>query len=536
MGREHRSSGRVKTKHNDMAVRTVINAAGREVPLEINGQPVIPFKGVGKHKPDGTKHGPPIPVCSDYPDDGNKVVGSLDEALRRCGLQDGMTISTHHHLRDGDLVSNKVFEVASAMGVRDLVWFPSASFPCNEEVIKYLDDGTVNRIEGSMNGPLGRYVSEGRMKGTAVLRSHGGRVQAIQDGEVKIDIAVLAAPSADKFGNARGTGGPSACGVLGYARADFLYASRVIVVTDNLVDLPCLPMEIEGNYVDYVVVVDKIGIPEKIVSGTTCVTKSPDRLLIAELTASFLDKSGILKDGITMQAGAGGTSLAIAVFVHEMLKARNWKAKFGFGGSTKYMVEMLEEGQMGYILDAQAFDLDAVASVERNGNHIPYPVFNAYNYHSKGNLTSMMDIMILGATEVDINFNANVVTHSDGRLLHGIGGWQNCLHARNVILPLPLFRDRIPVIVDEVTTLCGPGELIDVIITERGIAVNPLRKDLLESIEGSGLPVKTISELKEEAERICGKPAKPEFTDDIVAAVKWVDGTVIDVVRKVKQS
>ena len=57
-------------------------------------------------------------------------------------------------------------------------------------------------------------------------------------------------------------------------------------------------MEIEGNYVDYVVVVDKIGIPEKIVSGTTQITKSPDRLLIAELTASFLEKSGILKDGV----------------------------------------------------------------------------------------------------------------------------------------------------------------------------------------------------------------------------------------------
>ncbi|MCK7540594.1 MAG: hypothetical protein MZV63_61750 [Marinilabiliales bacterium] len=40
---------------------------------------------------------------------------------------------------------------------------------------------------------------------------------------------------------------------------------------------------------------------------------------------------------------------------------------------------------------------------------------------------------------------------------------------------MPLFRDRIPVIVDRVTTLCGPGELIDVIITERGIAINPLQ-------------------------------------------------------------
>ncbi|HUX97211.1 MAG TPA: citrate lyase subunit alpha [Bacteroidales bacterium] len=517
-----------------MGGKTIINAAGREIPLEINGKPVIPFKGVGRHKPEGRKYAPLIPTCTDFPDDGNKLAGSLEEALLKCGLADGMTISTHHHLRDGDLVSNTIFEIASKMGMRDLVWFPSASFPCNDPLIRYLEDGTINRIEGSMNGPLGRFVSEGKMKGTAVLRSHGGRVQAIQDGEVKIDIAVLVAPSADIFGNAKGTGGSSACGVIGYAKADYMFASKVIVVTDNLVDFPCFPFEIEGNYVDYVVVVDKIGIPEKIVSGTTQITKSPDRLLIAELTAKFLDRSGILKDGVTMQAGAGGTSLAIAVFVNEILKKKGWKSRFGFGGSTRYMVKMLEEGQMGYILDAQAFDLDAVRSVEENPNHIPYPVFNAYNFHSKGNLTSMMDIMILGATEVDLNFNGNVVTHSDGCLLHGIGGWQNCLHARNVILPLPLFRDRIPVIVDKVTTLCGPGELIDVIITERGIAINPLRQDLIKSVKGSGLPVVSIEELRDEAERICGRPQKPEFDERIVAVIKWVDGTVIDVVRKIK--
>ncbi len=517
-----------------MAARTVINAAGREVPLEINGSPAVPFMGVGKYRPGGRKYAPQIPVCADYPGDGNKVVRSLREALRKCGLKNGMTISTHHHLRDGDIISNEVFRIASEMGVKDLVWFPSASFPCNDYLIRYLEDGTINRIEGSMNGPLGRFVSEGKMKGTAVLRSHGGRVQAIQDGELKIDIAVLAAPTCDSFGNAKGTGGGSACGVLGYAKADSLYAEKVIVVTDNLIDIPCFPMEIEGNYVDFVVVVDKIGIPEKIVSGTTKITRSPDRLLIAEMTASFLEKSGILKDGVTIQAGAGGTSLAIAVFVHEILRKNKWKAKFGFGGSTKYMVKMLEEGQMGYILDAQAFDLDAVKSVELNPYHIPYSVFNAYNYHSKGNLTSMMDIMILGATEIDLSFNGNVVTHSDGYLLHGIGGWQNCLHARNVIIPVPLFRDRIPVIVDKVTTLCGPGELIDVVITERGIAINPKRKDLLKSLKNSGLTLRSIRDLKEEAESICGKPDKPQFEERIVAAIKWVDGTVIDVVRKIK--
>jgi len=511
------------------------NAAGRMVADEINGKEAVPFKGVGKYRPTGRKYAPPIPTCIDYPEDNNKVVGSLKEALIKCGLKDGMTVSTHHHLRDGDLVSNQIFAIASELGVKDLVWLPSASFPCNDPVIEYLENGTVNRIEGSMNGPLGIFVSDGKMKGMAVLRSHGGRVQAIQDGDVKIDIAVLAAPAADSFGNARGTGGPSATGVIGYAKPDYLYADKVIVVTDNLVDLPCFPMEVEGNYVDYVVVVDKIGIPEKIVSGSTQITKSPDRLLIAELTASFLEKSGLLRNGATMQAGAGGTSLAIAVFVHQMLRKKGWKLSFGFGGSTKYMVDMLEEGQMGYILDAQAFDLDSVKSIEKNLNHIPYPVFNAYNYHSKGNLTTMMDIMILGATEIDTGFNGNVVTHSDGLLLHGIGGWQNCLHARNVIIPVPLFRDRIPVIVDKVTTLCGPGELIDVIITERGIAINPRRQDLIDSVRGKGLPLVTIEELKETAEKICGKPEKAAFDERVVAAIKWVDGTVIDAVRKVKR-
>ena len=515
-------------------MKMVKNAAGRMVPDEINGREATPFKGVGKHRPSGRKYAPPIPTCIDYPEDNNKVVPSLREALELCGLKDGMTVSTHHHLRDGDLISNQIFDIAASMGVKDLVWLPSASFPCNDPVIEHLENGTINRIEGSMNGPLGRFVSEGRMKGMAVLRSHGGRVQAIQDGEVKIDIAVLAAPAADAFGNAKGTGGPSATGVLGYAKTDYLYADKVIVVTDHLVDLPCFPMEIEGNYVDYVVVVDKIGIPEKIVSGTTQITKSPDRLLIAELTASFLEKSGLMHDGATMQAGAGGTSLAIAVYVHEMLRKKGWKFRFGFGGSTKYMVQMLEEGQMGYILDAQAFDLEAVRSIEQNPNHIPYPVFNAYNYHSKGNLTTMMDIMILGATEIDTGFNGNVVTHSDGLLLHGIGGWQNCLHARNVIIPVPLFRDRIPVIVDHVTTLCGPGELIDVIITERGIAINPRRQDLIDSVKGKGLPLVTIEELKDTAEKICGRPEKAAFDEKVVAAIKWVDGSVIDAVRKVK--
>ena len=516
-----------------MANKMVKNAAGREVVTEINGQKAVPFKGVGKYKPAGRKYAPRISSCADYPDNGDKRVNSIKEALVKAGIKDGMTISTHHHFRNGDLLANMLFDAVNELGIKDIRWFPSASFPCHEYLIKYLDDGTIHHIEGSMNGPLGKYVSEGKMRGMGVLRSHGGRYQAVQDGEVEIDIAVIGAPTADPFGNSNGLEGDSACGLLGFALADSQYADRVIIVTDNMVPFPCIPWQIQGNYVDFTVEVPKLGIPEQIISGTTKITRSPDRLLLAELTAKFCDVASIIREGFSFQSGAGGTSLAVGEFFRTVMREKGIKARFARGGSNKYLVSMLEEGLIDYILDGQTFDLDGVRSMRDNPRHVWTSPFTSYNYHGKGNFAPLVDVAILGATEVDINFNANVVTHSDGYLLHGIGGWQNCLFSKTVILPLPLVRDRVPVIIDRVTTLCGPGELIDVIVTERGIAINPLRKDLIEAVKDSDLPIKTITELKEEAERICGKPEKVTFNDEVIAAIKWVDGTVIDVVRKV---
>ena len=227
--------------------------------------------------------------------------------------------------------------------------------------------------------------------------------------------------------------------------------------------------------------------------------------------------------------------MAVGEYFKTIMKEKNIRARFARGGSNKYLVSMLEEGLVDYILDGQTFDLDGVQSMADNPNHVWTSPFTSYNYHGKGNFAQFVDVVILGATEVDTDFNANVVTHSDGYLLHGIGGWQNCLFSKTVILPVPLFRDRIPVIRDEVTTLCGPGELIDVIVTERGIAINPLRKDLIKAVKDSGLPIKTIQELKDEAERICGTPEPQEYEEEIIAVIKWVDGTLIDAVRKVKK-
>jgi citrate lyase subunit alpha/citrate CoA-transferase len=514
----------------------VLNAAGRRVPTVVNGRLQVPYQGVGAFRPEGSKQGPPIRSCRDYPPNGDKRVPDLRTALEKCGLRDGMTISSHHHLRNGDRIALQALETAAEMGVKDLMWFPSASFPCQEPVMELMERGVVHHIEGSMNGPLGEFTSRGKMRGMGVLRSHGGRWQAIQDGEVHIDIAVIAAPTADPFGNADGSHGPSACGSLGFALADSIYADHVIVVTDNLVPFPCIPWQIQGNNVDFVVEVDSIGDPSKIVSGTTQITKSPDRLLIAEYVARFIRDSGIMKDGFSFQAGAGGIALAFVEFLRDMMKATGVKARFVRGGSTQYLVDLLSEGLTDYILDGQTFDLAGVASIASDPRHVMSSPFTSYNYHGKGNFASMVDTTILGATEVDVHFNANVNTHSDGVLLHGIGGWQNCLFAGCTILAIPAVRDRIPVLVDEVTTLTGPGELIDVVVTERGIAVNPRRSDLLEAVRDSDLPIRPIQEIKEEVEGIIGgKPEAPRFGDRPVAVIKWVDGTVLDTVWQIEE-
>lgn len=514
--------------------KLVSNAAGRMIPTEINGRETVPYKGVAKHRPTGRKAAPRISTVMDYPDSGDKTVPDIKAALKAAGLKDGMTVSTHHHLRNGDFVANAVFDAAAELGVRDLMWFPSASFPCHAPIIEHMKNGVVHHIEGSMNGPLGRYCTEGNMRGMGVLRSHGGRYRAVQDGDVHIDVAVIAGPTADPFGNANGLTGPAACGLIGFALADSEYADKVIVVTDNLIDFPCVPWQIQGNNVDIVTTMPAIGDASKIVSGTTQITKSPDRLRIAEMTARFVKEAGIMHDGFSFQGGAGGTALSFAIFLMEMMREEGIKARFVRGGSTQYLTQMLEEGLTDYILDGQTFDLEGVRSMRENPGHVNTSPFTSYNYHGKGNFASMLDCVVLGATEVDVNFNANVVTHSDGYLLHGIGGWQNCLFSKCTILPIPAFRDRIPVLVDEVTTLVGPGELIDVVVTERGIAINPLREDLLAAVAGSDLPVRPIEEIKAEVDALVGgAPAKPNLGEKVVAAIEWVDGTVIDSVRQV---
>jgi citrate lyase subunit alpha/citrate CoA-transferase len=49
-----------------------------------------------------------------------KLCESLEEAVARSGLQDGMTISFHHAFREGDRVINSVVAKLAQMGFKGL--------------------------------------------------------------------------------------------------------------------------------------------------------------------------------------------------------------------------------------------------------------------------------------------------------------------------------------------------------------------------------------------------------------------------------
>ncbi|NLI76968.1 MAG: citrate lyase subunit alpha [Candidatus Riflebacteria bacterium] len=509
------------------------NSIGRRIPTHLDGRPLKPFQGAFSGKVEGNVAGRRI-ATTPHRGPIDKVIPAWDELLDRLQPRSGMTISFHHHLRNGDRVVNEVMTRLAARGLKDLVVAPSALFPVHDLLVDLIKSGVISHVEGSMNGQVGVACSKGLMKKPAVLRSHGGRYRAIQDGDLHIDIAFIAAPTADPTGNANGVHGKSACGPMCYALPDSLWADQVVLLTDNLVPYPCLPWSIQGGNVDYVLPVETIGDPTQIVSGTTRLTKSPTQLLIAEYTAQFIEESGIMKEGFSFQAGAGGISLAANAFLAERMRKKGIKASFAHGGANKILVDMLKEGQLGAIIDLQSFDLAAVESCRDNVRHVESTPHTSYNQHAKGCLANQLDVAILGATEIDLDFNVNVNTHSDGLLLHGIGGHSDAAAGSTCcIITAPSFRKRMPIIREKVTTVSTPGEVIDVVVTERGIAINPRRPDLLDRLKGSRIPLVTLPQLMQETHALTGVPDQPRLGDRPVAIIEWRDGTVLDVVHQV---
>eukprot|EP01156_Anaeramoeba_ignava_P006273 Anaeramoba_ignava/a348187_99.p1 GENE.a348187_99~~a348187_99.p1 ORF type:complete len:547 (-),score=118.57 a348187_99:1317-2882(-) len=513
---------------------TVTNSCGRILPKYIEGYGEIrPFLGAFETGP--IEENEMRIVTGFQKPGGEKLVGTIKEALEKSGIKDGMTISFHHHLREGDEVVNMAIKAIRELGIKNLKLAPSALFETHKMILESLKDGTIRQIEGSMNGSVGRATSEGKLSSVAVLRSHGGRVRAIRQGDLKIDIAIIAAPTADPYGNANGLYGKNACGPLAYSHADSLYAKKVIIVTDNLVKYPAIPVSISQINVDFVVVVDSIGDHNKIVSGTTSIQSNPISEKIAKFSTDIIEHSGYFKDGFSIQAGAGGISLSVVKTVGELMEKKGIKAAWANGGTTAILVDLFKRGLIEKLSTCQAFDLVSVQSLKEDPMHLETNIDFYANPFNKGCLCNLLDVVILGATEVDVNYNVNVNTHSDGYLLHGIGGHQDTAAcAKLTIITVPIARKTNPIIIDDVTTITTPGECIDVVVTEVGVAINPKRKDLIENLSKTDIPLFTIEQLRDKAKELAGRGyVKPKTTDRVIGVIEWRDGTVIDVVHQV---
>ena len=470
----------------------------------------------------------------------NTKLVSLEEAIRRSGLKDGMTISFHHHFRGGDKVVNMVVDKLAEMGFKNLHLAASSLSDVHAPLIEHIKNGVITKISTSgLRGTLADAISRGLMQEPVVFRSHGGRGSAIASGELHIDVAFLGASASDELGNAcgvpRSENAKSICGSLGYALPDARYASHVVVLTDDLVPYPNLPSGIRAADVESVVVVDSVGDSSKISAGAIRDSKNPRDILLAKSAAKVVINSGLFVDGFSIQTGTGGASLAVVKYIREEMIARGIKASFALGGITAHMVKLHEEGLIGRLIDVQSFDKVAAESIAKDPSHVEVSAVEYASGQHLGSATHALDIVILSALEVDTDFNVNVLVGSDGIIRGAIGGHQDtAADSALSIIVCPLLRGRIPCVVPKVTTLITPGKSVDVVVTEYGVAVNPERPEVRERLVAAGVHVVDIHDLAAKAGSIIGTPDPLPFGDKVVGVVMNRDGSVLDKIYNIR--
>lgn len=478
-------------------------------------------------------------ILTELPNKGvirDKVV-DLKTAIKNSGLKDGMTISFHHHFRNGDKTVKLVMEVIKELKIKNLTVASSSFTDAHNFLTEYIEEGIVSGLQSSgCRDTLGQFISAGKCKKPLIIRSHGGRARAIESGDLKIDVAFMAASASDCMGNANGMMGKSKCGSLGYAMVDAQYAKCTVIITDNLVPYPNEVMSIPQTHVDYVVEVNEIGDPKGIMSGAIRLTTNPKEEIIAESITKIIINSKLFKNGFSIQMGTGGASLSTIKYLKNHMIEKNVKAGFCLGGITSHQVNLYNEGLVERIVDTQCFDLPAVESIYTNKNHLEISASMYANPHNKSPFVNKLDFVILSALEVDLNFNVNVMTGSDGVIRGASGGHSDTAEGSKVsIICLPLIRGRLSCVVEKVNSIITPGNTVDIIVTDYGIAVNPLRKDLIEELKAAGIKTKTLEEMLDFAKTIVGEPKAIEWDYETpVAIVEARDGSILDVIYKVK--
>lgn len=426
----------------------------------------------------------------------DKRMNGLPAVFDAFGLSDGQVLSFHHHYRNGDRVVGAVLREAQRRGLKGLTIAASSLFPCHAELVPLLLDGTVRHVVTDyMKGPLADAIAEGALEGYCVLQSHGGRARAIESGDLRIDVAFVGAPVAHVCGDTSGRGGRLACGPLGYPAVDAAYARATVVIADEICLEPLALVDIAGGQVDAVVHFPEPGSPDGISSGSTVPLDTDSARKIGLLSTEIIAAAGLLRQGMSLQSGAGGYSLGAVPIIGAELARRHMRGGFLSGGITGAHAHLLAEDIFGEIYDVQCFDRQAVASsCYHSAHHMMTAAQYASPLHDDA-VVNRLDVMLLGAVQVDHAFNVNVTASADGRILGGPGGHPDTAQgAKLTIVTTTLTGGGAPKIVPAVSCRTTDGTDVDVVVTDIGYAVNPARTDLVGLLQNLTWPRRSVEE------------------------------------------
>ena len=265
-------------------------------------------------------------------------------------------------------------------------------------------------------------------------------------------------------------------------------------------------------------------------------TEDPRNLLRAENCAKIMAATPYCKDGCSFQTGVGGPSLAVNRYLETYMTERGIVMGFALGGMGGNICDLMDKGLVRKLLDTQDFDTKAIAHLaEHPDQHLEISTSEYANPANKGAYVNKLDFVVLAALEIDTDFNVNVLTGSDGVRRGAPGGHPDtAAGSKCCIIVTPLVRGRMATVCKKVVTVTTPGDCVDVLVTDYGIAVNPVRTDLIDCLNAAGIAHTTIEALQEKAYSLVGEPDELEWEDRIIAVLEARDGTILDVVRKIR--
>ncbi|MBD3258081.1 hypothetical protein GF377_06575 [candidate division GN15 bacterium] len=468
-------------------------------------------------------------------------------------INDGDTISYPHYYRTGDNGLKGMVDKLREHGKRDIKLYANALFDHTDPwLIEAVRDGVIGGIYGNVYRKLGAHIVAGDLlPWVGVGFSHGNRVRKLQTGEVRVKVAFGPVPIADIHGNANGAFGneDELCGPVGLFAADAEHADFVCLLAGTVSERVVLPAPLSMECVDFVVPFENIGSNGGIGSGTLDLAKArsnPFNAQVANNVTNCALAAGVVQDGFGFQVGSGA-GLIVLDSIRSMLKLNDITANFAIGGITSLHVEMLREGTIRHLMHGQLFEPNELIfdSFRNDPNHHEITTGYYASVANKEAAVNMLDLAVLSALEVDLNFNVNTVC-AGGRIIGGIGGGQDVAAGADLtIIFLPLATGKegkgFPKVVDQVYTRTTPGEVIDLVVTEEYAALNPnsqssYKDRIIEQAKEFGVNLVSIEELHEKSKAKAAEwgptPAPKPTTDEVVHVIEWRDGTLLDTIKR----